>query len=412
MSDLVPIPKRGAPDSPHLSRDIPSAFVPISQLLPYARNARTHSDAQVAQIAASIVEWGWTNPILADAKGIVAGHGRLAAARLLYGQGRVLHLPSGEDVPAGCVPCIDVSGWSDTARRAYVLADNQLALQAGWDDAMLAEELRAIRDDGFDIDLTGFDDAEVGYLLASAADDDGIEPAEIDHSKATKLVALGDIWQLGPHRILCGDSNDDAAVARLMDGATAQLHVVDPPYEIEQDAWLRWVKDPSIVFGIGKHLRLIPLDLYRFERVIVKKHHNRKVGTQIAILHAFVVQVGSEKVCPDSEETFLSVVRQYDVTDDDTILAGYGNAGAGLQAYGQKMNRYRKPHSLLVEHMSQWCPPWRVVFDPFLGSGSTLFAAHTLGRACYGVELNPRVCDAIVDLWLRTTGVAPHKVES
>lgn len=179
MSDLVPIPKRGAPDSPHTSRDIPSAFVPIEQLLPYARNARTHSDAQVAQIAASIVEWGWTNPILADAKGIVAGHGRLAAARLLYSQGRVLHLPSGEDVPAGCVPCIDVSGWSDTARRAYVLADNQLALQAGWDDAMLAEELRSIRDDGFDISLAGFDDIPIEPDFAPGDADDQSKLDEI-----------------------------------------------------------------------------------------------------------------------------------------------------------------------------------------------------------------------------------------
>ena len=179
MSDLVPIPKRGTADSPHASRDIPAAFVPIEQLLPYARNARTHSDAQVAQIAASIIEWGWTNPILADAKGIVAGHGRLAAARLLYSQGRVITLPCGEDVPAGCVPCIDVSGWSDTARRAYVLADNQLALQAGWDDAMLAEELRSIRDDGFDISLAGFDDIP---KIASIEDVQPSQTKEIDET--------------------------------------------------------------------------------------------------------------------------------------------------------------------------------------------------------------------------------------
>lgn len=186
MSDLVPIPKRGAPDSPHTSRDIPAAFVPIEQLLPYARNARTHSDAQVAQIAASIVEWGWTNPILADAKGIVAGHGRLAAARLLYSQGRVLHLPSGEDVPQGCVPCIDVSGWSETARRAYVLADNQLALQAGWDDAMLAEELRSIRDDGFDISLAGFDDADIALLKLEDGD---VATPPGDERYTNKIVA-------------------------------------------------------------------------------------------------------------------------------------------------------------------------------------------------------------------------------
>jgi ParB-like chromosome segregation protein Spo0J len=119
-------------------------FRPIDELLPYARNARTHNDAQVAQLAASIVEWGWTNPILADETGIVAGHGRLAAARLLYGQGKTIRLPSGSDVPAGCVPVLDVTGWSPAQRRAYVLADNQLALNAGWDDDMLKEELQAL----------------------------------------------------------------------------------------------------------------------------------------------------------------------------------------------------------------------------------------------------------------------------
>ena len=118
MTEAAKIPKRGSDGSQHTSRDIAAAFVEVAQLVPYARNARTHSDAQVAQLAASIVEWGWTNPILADAKGIVAGHGRLAAARLLYGQGRVLNLPNGEDIPAGCVPVIEVTGWTETKRRA------------------------------------------------------------------------------------------------------------------------------------------------------------------------------------------------------------------------------------------------------------------------------------------------------
>ena len=158
MNESSKIPKRGSDGSHHTSREIPAAFQQIDQLLPYARNARTHSDAQVAQLAASIVEWGWTNPILADAKGIVAGHGRLAAARRLYSQGRVLHLPNGEDIPAGCVPVIDVTGWPESKRRAYILADNQLAMNAGWDEAVLSEELRSLQEDGFNLDLIGFDE--------------------------------------------------------------------------------------------------------------------------------------------------------------------------------------------------------------------------------------------------------------
>jgi hypothetical protein len=171
-------------------------------------------------------------------------------------------------------------------------------------------------------------------------------------------------------------------------------------------AWSKWITDPSIVFGVGKHLRYIPEQLYRFERVIVKKQHHRMITTQVAMIHALIVQVGSVKACPSNDETFSSVVRQYDVQQDDSLLGGYGTA------YGQRIDRYRKPHALLVEHMSQWSPPWDVVLDPFIGSGSTLFAAETLGRACYGVELNPRNCDAIIDAWQRMTGQQAHKVAS
>lgn len=134
-------------------------FRAIDELIPYARNARTHSDAQVAQIAASIAEFGWTNPILADADGIVAGHGRLLAARQLYDAGRTIALPNGRELEAGTVPVIDCTGWDEHKRRAYVLADNQLALNAGWDGELLRLEIEALDAAGFNLDLIGFDDA-------------------------------------------------------------------------------------------------------------------------------------------------------------------------------------------------------------------------------------------------------------
>jgi hypothetical protein len=143
-----------------------AVFRGIDQLVPYSRNARTHSADQVSQLAASILEWGWTNPILADDKGVVAGHGRLAAARLLYSRGEVLRLPSGDTIPSGAVPVIDVSGWSESKRRAYVLADNKLSLGAGWDEALLAEELKALKEDDFDLGLAGFTDEEASRVLS------------------------------------------------------------------------------------------------------------------------------------------------------------------------------------------------------------------------------------------------------
>jgi ParB-like chromosome segregation protein Spo0J len=144
--------------------DVAIRLQQIDTLLPYARNSRKHSDAQVAELAASIVEWGWTNPVLADAAGIVAGHGRILAARALYAQGKRIALPSGQMLPEGTVPVVDCTGWNDAKRRAYVIADNQLALNAEWDKQLLSVELEDLATGGYDLALLGFDDAELQAL--------------------------------------------------------------------------------------------------------------------------------------------------------------------------------------------------------------------------------------------------------
>lgn len=148
-------------------------FRPIEGLIPYIRNARTHSDAQVAQIAASIVEFGWTNPVLADATGIVAGHGRVLAARKLYEAGHTLLLPNDQAIPKGCVPVLNVTGWSEAQRKAYILADNQLALNAGWDESLLKLEIEELKVAGFDLPLIGFDEKALVKLFP-------VEPLEPD----------------------------------------------------------------------------------------------------------------------------------------------------------------------------------------------------------------------------------------
>ena len=142
-------------------------FRPIDELVPYARNARTHSPEQIAQIAASMVEFGFTNPVLGDSDGIVAGHGRVMAARLLYEQGKTLRLPNGVEIPPGAVPWLDCTGWSKTKRRAYILADNQLALNAGWNFEVLAVELDDLRDEGFDLGLLGFDQQQLNNMIGT-----------------------------------------------------------------------------------------------------------------------------------------------------------------------------------------------------------------------------------------------------
>jgi hypothetical protein len=195
---------------------------PLDRLRAYARNPRTHSDAQIAQIAASIVEFGWTNPVLVAGDGtVIAGHGRLDAARRLG---------------LSMVPVLVLDHLSEAQRRAYVIADNKLALNAGWNDELLAAELHALNGDGFNLELTGFDETELERLMAplddeagaggDAADDadEALEPPRNPVSRS------GDLWRMGEHRLLCGDSTDGAAIARLMESERAALLFTSPPY--------------------------------------------------------------------------------------------------------------------------------------------------------------------------------------
>lgn len=193
---------------------------PLAALVPYARNARTHSDAQVAQIAASIREWGWTTPVLVDeAGGIIAGHGRVMAARTLG---------------IADVPVMVARGWTDAQKKAYVLADNKLALNAGWDDALLRVELEDLKFEGFDLGLTGFADLELAALLAETTE--GLtDPDDVPEAPAEPVTVPGDVWVLGRHRIVCGDSTDPLVVDRLMQGKEADLCFTSPPYGQQRD---------------------------------------------------------------------------------------------------------------------------------------------------------------------------------
>ncbi len=200
---------------------------PLERLVPYARNARTHSPEQVAKIAASIAEFGFNNPVLVDSgSGIIAGHGRMAAARMLG---------------LAEVPVIVLDHLSDAQRRAYVLADNRLALDAGWDDEMLATELAALQVDGFDLDLTGFTDDELADLLESVDAEQVPEgdPDEAPDPPAEPVTVLGDVWLLGRHRLMCGDSTSVDAVDTLMQGAKADMVFTDPPYGVEYQSNMR-----------------------------------------------------------------------------------------------------------------------------------------------------------------------------
>src|SRR5579871_2708548 len=204
-------------------RDLAVQRWPIDKLIPYARNARTHSDEQVAQVAASIIEFGWTNPILVGADGvIIAGHARLAAARKLK---------------MTEVPVIVLDHLTDTQRRALVLADNRLALNAGWDEEMLRVELEALKEDAFNLDLVGFTDEELENLLAEPEKaSEGLTDEDAVPEEQEKIVTvLGDVWVMGEHRLLCGDATQMADVEKVMAGGLADMTWTDPPYNIDYE---------------------------------------------------------------------------------------------------------------------------------------------------------------------------------
>ena len=226
----------------------------VEALIPYARNPRTHSDAQITKIAASIVEYGWTNPVLVDGdNGIIAGHGRLAAARKL-----------GLDQ----VPVIELAHLTTAQKRALVIADNRLALDAGWDEEVLALELAELFEAGFELALTGFENIEIDALLADATpteaepaaqdDADADEPDTTDDVPDKPVVAVsreGDVWAIGSHRLICGDATDPAVVATLMQGDTAQLCFTSPPYGNQRDYTSGGIADWDVLMrGVFAHL--------------------------------------------------------------------------------------------------------------------------------------------------------------
>ena len=194
--------------------------IKIEELIPYALNSRTHSETQVSQIAASIREFGFTNPVLIDdERNIIAGHGRCLGAR---------------SAGLESVPCITATGWSDAQKKAYVIADNKLALNAGWDESMLKVEMEALKALDFDLSLTGFDLDEIGDLMFEEVDGLTDEDAVPDLPEEPTSKE-GDIWILGNHRLMCGDSTDAGTVALLMDGNKADMVFTDPPYGVDYD---------------------------------------------------------------------------------------------------------------------------------------------------------------------------------
>jgi DNA modification methylase len=370
----------------------------VSSLIPYARNSRTHSDEQVSQIAGSIREFGFTNPVLIDADGtIIAGHGRVMAAKKLGLE---------------TVPCIRLGHLTPSQVRAYVIADNKLALNAGWDDQMLRSELESLQEDGFNMDLTGFSDEELAELLEPEVVEGETDPDQTPEVPVEPITKLGDVWILGNHRLMCGDSTSIDAVQKMMNGSKADMVFTDPPYGVSV------VKDGKVGadFGIakkGQYAKVIGDDTTQTAHDVISLCQSLQIPIQVYWGGNYY----ADKLPPTScwlvwdKRGNTGIVNTF----ADCELAWTNMTGParihkqlwnGMIREGEKDKRVhptQKPVALAEWAISQYLKG-SIVLDLFLGSGSTLIACEKLKKSCYGMEMSPEYCDVIVKRWEDFTG--------
>jgi DNA modification methylase len=358
-------------------------YKPIADLIPYARNSRTHSDSQVAQIAASIKEFGWTNPVLLDGEnGIIAGHGRVMAAQKL-----------GEKQ----VPTIELSHLDEHQKRAYIIADNKLALNAGWDNEILAFEINDLKDAGYDLELTGFSDEEIGALnpevIEGLTDEDAVP--EVPEEPITKP---GDIYQLGYHRLMCGDSTFIDDVETLMQGTYPDLIHTDPPYGMNAVSKSSVLKKNYKTDILGDDTPDVAKDAF-----------NLIYGLYPEAKH---IWWGANYYCsalPDSECWLVwdKDNGTSDQTDCELAWANFRSVVRQFTKASEKKNRVhptQKPVALMEWIIRRFKLSSDTIADYFGGSGSTLIAAEKHGIKAFIMEFDPKFCDVIVKRWEDFTG--------
>ena len=379
---------------------------PTDKLVPYARNARTHSDAQVAQIAASIAEFGFTNPILAGSDGvIVAGHGRLAAAQKLG---------------IATVPVVVLDHLTPTQRRALVIADNRIAENAGWDEAMLQVELADLQGDDFDLSLTGFDaDALADLLAGEETTSDGQTDEDSVPDADTSITRPGDVWICGNHRVICGDSTDASTYDALMAGEIADMVFTDPPYNVDyantaKDK-MRGTDRPILNdnLGAGFHdfllAALTPTLAHCRGGIYVAMS-----SSELDVLQSAFRTAGGKwsTFIIWAKHTFTLGHADYQ-RQFEPILYGWPSDGTrhwcGARDQGDVWN-IKKPHKndlhptmkpveLVERAVRNSSRPGDIVLDSFGGSGTTMIASEKSDRKARLIELDPKYVDVIVRRW-------------
>jgi DNA modification methylase len=369
-------------------------YLETEKLIPYARNSRTHSDEQVQQIMGSIKEFGFTNPVLVDGDGvIIAGHGRTMAAQRLGMKE---------------VPCLRLAYLTEAQKRAYVIADNKLALNAGWDDEMLALELRNLRDEDFDLSLTGFDDDELASLLAEAVVEGLVDEDAVPEAPEQPITVEGDVWLLGRHRLMCGDSTSIDAVERLMDGRKADMVFTDPPYNIDYQG----VKDKRDKI---KNDKMADEDFVQFLRNSLMGCETMYVCCSWQYAHLFKQAMTDLARAPKAMIVWnkANPAQHLDkYFKQHEIIFYYGDFGGQKTLRGDVWELKRQKNTVhptmkpveLIDMAMVDQPDKAVVYDAFGGSGSTLISCEKNHRDCRMMELDPKYCDVIIKRWQDFTG--------
>jgi len=411
--------KKPKPEKPGSSvrQDIAISQWPIDKIKPDAGNARTHSPEQVTQIAASIREFGFTNPLLVRGDGrLIAGHGRLLAARRLG---------------MTTVPAIALDHLSDAQAKALLLADNKLAENAGWDEELLAAALKGLQAEGYDLSLTGFDDDEINALILDATKGE-TDPDDVPEMWAHPVSRTGDLWILGQHRLLCGDSTSAEDVKRLLGGVEPNLMVTDQPYGVEYDP--TWRDNAGGKFGDGKTKmrgkvqnddradwseawKLFPGDVayvwhaslfspevitslessgfLRRSNIIWNKQHFTLSRGHYHWQHEPCWYV----VRKSATGNWQGDRKQTTVWDIANLNPAGGSNDDGKTSHGTQ-----KPVECMRRPMLNNSAPGQAVYDPFMGSGTTLIAAEQERRVCFGMDIDPLYVDLAVRRWQDFTG--------
>jgi DNA modification methylase len=390
---------------------------PIERLIPYANNSRLHSEVDLDKIGAGILNWGWTMPVLADEEGVLlAGHARVGAAAKLG-------LKS--------IPVIVARGWSEEEKRAYRLADNQLAARASWDPEQLRDELRELEFAGFDLGLIGFDPDQLETILAGLGSSGLTDPDSVPEVPDQPVTRLGDIWLLGDHRVGCGDSTSAADVAQVLARSEPHLMVTDPPYGVGYDPSWRARRNLSAgKLAQGKVLnddRADWRDAYAlFPGDVAYVWYGALHGDIVAAgLAAGGLQRRAQIVWAKQHftlgrgdyhwrhETCWYAVREGKVSHwqgdrtQTTVWEISNNNPFGNRQREQSWGHgTQKPVECMRRPIVNNSRPGQAIYDPFLGSGTSLIAAEMTGRVCCGVELNPAYVDVVVRRWQGFTGRA------